>query len=675
MEQEFTFLTDLIVVFFFSILVVTVFQRVRQPTIIGFLVTGILIGPYGLSLVDDVRQVEVLANIGVILLLFSVGIEVSIQQVSRIRKMVFLGGGFQVGVTILLVTIIFFLLKFTFQQALFIGFLLSLSSTAIVLKILMDRGELDAPHGRFSLGILLFQDLCIVPLMLVTPLLSDFTGDGWKAIPWALGKAALLIVLTLIGARYLIPWFLFQISRTKSRETFVIGVILLCLGTAWLTSKAGLSLALGAFIAGLVISESEFRHQVLAETLPFRDGLYSLFFISVGMLMDITFLIENWAEVLLWIGLILILKTLVAGAPAFLFRYSHRIAVLMGMALAQVGEFSFVLATVGLDQGIISAQIFQTFLSASIVTMILTPILIQMGPWVAEQADRFGSARGWIQPEISEKSPGDQPPPLKDHVVIVGYGINGRNLSRVLKVVKIPYIILELNSEVVKEYREVGEPIYYGDAAREEVLKSVGLTDAKVVVFAISDPSSILQMVTLSRRLNPPIHIIVRIRYVSEMDLLFKMGANEVIPEEFETSIEIFARVLRRFGIARPIIQQQVQEIRSERYEMFRGIPQSFHALLQIPEMMGKMDIETALLPEGAFANGKTLEGISLRKKAGASVIAVVREGVVRSNPSPGFLLKSGDQLVLFGEDESMEKVIHYLNSGEIDEIEKSDTD
>ncbi len=306
--------------------------------------------------------------------------------------------------------------------------------------------------------------------------------------------------------------------------------------------------------------------------------------------------------------------------------------------------------------------------------MILTPFLIILGPWVAQKADDFGSARGWIRPETYEKAEMEGPPSLRDHVVIVGYGINGKNLSRVLKEVKTPYIILELNSEVVKKYREMGEPIFYGDAAREEILKSVGrISEARVIVFAISDPMAILQMVTLSRRMNPSIHIIVRIRYVSEMDLLFQMGANEVIPEEFETSIEIFARVLRRYGIPRPIIQQQVQEIRSERYEMFRGIPQPFHALLQIPEMMGKTDIETIYIADGAFATGKTLAGMDLRKKAGASVIAIVREGVVQTNPGPGFVLNPGDQLVLFGESEGMERAVHYLNMGEIEPMEKTE--
>jgi len=674
MEHEFPFLKDLIVVFFFSILVVMLFQKLKQPAIIGFLATGILIGPHGLSLVDDVQQVEVLANIGVILLLFSVGIEVSFSQMNRIRRLFFLGGGFQVGVTILVITLIFLLLKFSFPQALFIGFLLSLSSTAIVLKILMDRGELDAPHGRFILGILLFQDLFLVPLMLLTPLLNDFSGAAWVAIPLALGKAALLILGILIGARYLIPWFLFQISRTRSRETFVIGIIVLCLGTAWLTAQAGLSLALGAFLAGLVISESDFRHQVLAEILPFRDGLYSLFFISVGMLMDVRFLVSHGADVLIWIGLIFIVKSVVAGAPAFFLTYSHRIAVLVGMALAQVGEFSFVLSIVGLEQGLLSEEVYQTFLSASIITMILTPFLIKLGPLVAERVDRLIPTPGWISPEISEQRKKNYPKDLNDHVVIVGFGINGRNLARVLKEVKIPYVILELNSEVVMEYRTTGEPIYFGDATREEVLKNLNLLKARVIVFAISDPGSILQVVTTARRLNPSIHIIVRIRYVSEMDLLFKMGANEVIPEEFETSIEIFARVLRRYGIPRPIIQQQVQEIRSERYDMFRGIPQSFHALLQIPEMMGKMDIETACLAEEAFSSGKTIEAIDLRKKTGASVIAIVRKEMVQSNPSPKFLLKAGDQLVLFGESKDVDRAAHYLNSGEIDSMENPES-
>jgi CPA2 family monovalent cation:H+ antiporter-2 len=644
---EFRFLQDLIVVLCLSVLVVTVFNRFRLPTIAGFLASGILMGPHGLSLVADVHSVEVLAEIGVVLLLFTIGIEFSLTKLNQIGRAVWGGGTAQVLATIAATAAVGVLGGVNWKPATFFGFLLALSSTAVVLKTLVDRAEIDSPHGRCVLGILIFQDLCVVPMMLLAPLLGTGAASA-AAVLWTLAKAAGVVGVVLLGARFVIPRLLFEIVRTRSRELFVISVIVICLGTAYATSQAGLSLALGAFLAGLVISESEFSTQALTEMLPFRDSFNSLFFISIGMLLDLRFVLGHPFTVLGLTAAVLLGKALLGGGSVLLLGYPARTAILGGLALAQVGEFSFVLSKAGQGLGILSEWGSQAFLSASVLTLLLAPFLIQAGPRLAERLRRVERLERWF-PGRRFTALTPEHLPIKDHVIIVGFGLNGRHLARVLKQVGVPYAILEMNGETVRRMRKQGEPIYFGDVTSVEVLEHLGVSRARLLTVAISDPTSVQRAVRLAREANPKLYIVARTRYAVQVDDLYRLGADEVISEDFETSIEIFARVLRRYQVPRNVIGEQINQIRRERYEMLREVAVPAQTLGSLAGALGAVGVESFRLRDDSPAVGRGLRDLDLRTRTGVTVIAVIREGQVRSSPDPAAPLSPGDTLVCIG--------------------------
>ncbi len=659
--EELVFLKDLMLVFGVSTLVVYLFHRLRQPAIVGFLASGVLMGPHGLSLIADVHQVELLAEIGVVLLLFTIGLEFSISKLNQMRQLVLGGGSLQVLGTILLIGGGAWLLGLPPAQAVFFGFLLALSSTAIVLKILMDRGEIDSPQGRFAVGILIFQDLCVVPLMLLTPVLSGKEATSAVAILLVLGKVALTVTLIFSLSRLVVPRLLFEVVKMRSPEVFIISIILICLGTAWATSQIGLSLALGAFLAGMVIAESEYSHQVLTNILPLRDGFISLFFISVGMLMDVRTLLNHPLEVAGTLSAILIVKTVVVVGSVLVLGYPLRVAVLVGCALAQVGEFSFVLSRVGWEWGLITPQLNQYFLSASVISLLLTPFAIHISPKLAGGIGRLRWVERWFPGRKFEELKPEQVD-IRDHVIIVGYGPGGRNLSRVLKAIEVPYCILELNGETVRRMRRNGEPIYYGDAASPEVLKHLVIHHARALVVAVSDPASIRRAVRVARDLNPRLYIIVRTRYMAEIDELYRLGADEVISEEFETSIELFARVLRRYHIPRTVIGEQIEMIRQERYEMLRQLEGPRLAQAELTRIFAQVEMETYLVGEGGSTTGKTIAELHVRRRTGASVVAVIQNGRITANPGPEHRISAGQVLVLVGSRKQVEGALALLD-------------
>ena len=662
--EELGFLKDLVLVFGVSTLVVFLFHRLRQPTIVGFLVSGVLVGPYGLSLIADVHQVELLAEIGVVLLLFTIGLEFSISKLNQMRWLVLGGGSLQVLGTILLIGGGAWLFGLPPAQAVFFGFLLALSSTAIVLKILMDRGEIDSPQGRFAVGMLLFQDVCVVPLMLLTPLLSGKTATGPVAILLVLGKVALTVTLIFFLSRLLVPRLLFQVVKMRSPEIFIISIILICLGTAWATSQIGLSLALGAFLAGMVIAESEYSHQTMANILPLRDSFMGLFFVSVGMLMNLGTLLTHPLEVAGTLLAILIGKTVVVVGSVLVLGYPLRVAALVGCALAQVGEFSFVLSRVGWEWGLITPELNQYFLSAAVISLLLTPFVIQLSPKLADRIGRLRGVERWFPGRSFEELKPERVQ-LRDHVIIVGYGPTGGNLSRVLKATQVPYCILELNGETVRRMRAKGEPIYYGDVASQEVLKHLGIQHARSLVIAISDPASIRRATRLARDLNPHLSILVRTRYEVEIDELYRLGANEVIAEEFETSIELFARVLRRYHLPRSVIGEQVEKVRQEKYEMLRQFQAPPLGQSDVTRLFAQVEMETYLTREAGSTTGKTIGELHIRHRTGASVVAVIQDGRIIANPGPEHRIAAGEVLVLVGNRQQVEQALVFLSQGE----------
>ena len=655
---QYLILRDLAVIFAASLVVILVFHRIRLPALPGFIVAGVLVGPNALGLVADTGQVESLAEVGVILLLFTIGIEFSLSRLREMARQVIAGGGAQVVLTVGLGWAVAAAVGLPWRVAILVGFLVALSSTAIVLKGLADLGEIDAPHGRLATGVLVFQDLCVVPMMLILPFLTGRSG-GAAGLLLALGKAALVVAGVLVLARSVVPRVLALILRTRSRELFLIAVILVGTLTALGTAAAGASLALGAFLAGLVISESDYGHQAMAELLPFRDIFISLFFVAVGMLVQVGFVRDHPLLALGGVGTILVGKSLIAAVGPALLGYSGRVALLAGLAVAQIGEFSFVLAREGRGAGLLPEGLYQTFLAVAVLTMLVTPFLLQGGRAVLDGVERLVPLRRLL-PGLRQEAIAAADQPLTEHVIIAGYGLNGRNLAAALRSIQAPYLIVELNAQTVQQARARGEPAFYGDATREEILRALGVERARMLVVAISDPTATRRMVRVARGLNPRLHIIARTRYVAEMPELARLGADIVIPEEFETSIEIFARVLAHYQIPRGDIDALVDQIRASQYAALRGDSGTgfrLGAVAGIPQMA----VERLRVPATSPLVGRSLAATGLRKRTGALVLSVTRGRQEITTPGPQFRFAAGDTLVVVGQPQQLKAVAGLL--------------
>jgi len=577
------FLADLLVVFAVTAVVVFLFGQARLPSVVGLLVSGVLVGPYGLSLVADVETVQLLAEIGVVVLLFTVGLEFSMSRLVVMLPLMARIGLPQIVGTALLVTLATWWYLGTAAQAVFAGLLVAMSSTAIVLKLLADRGETGTPHGRIAVAVLLLQDLLVVVAMLAVPLLADAAGTQpgpaapahaaahsapLFANPVAGIVAGLVVVAgVLVAGRRIVPVVLHEVVRQRNRELFLITIVLVCLGTAAITAQVGLSLALGAFLAGLSLAESEYGHQAFTEVLPFRDTLASLFFVSVGMLLDIRFLLANVPLVAATVVAIIIAKMLVTAVPAWLAGFPVRTSLLAGAGIAQVGEFSFVLGSRGAEAGLLDAGDYQTFLAAAVVTMAATPVVTATLPGLLERLARtVGWARRLLEMPIEQGGP-----VLADHVVIAGFGLNGQNLAAALGEFGVPHVILELNPETVRRERLAGRDIRYGDCTRAAVLAHASLERARAYVIAISDPASTRRSVRIAREIAPAVRILVRTEHLAEVDELESLGADDVIPAEFETALALFDRVLGIYDVPEPTIDGLLAKMRLENYGVLRA--------------------------------------------------------------------------------------------------------
>ena len=661
---ELVFLKSLIIVLGISAFVVFLLHRIKVPSIVGFLLAGIMLGPYGLHFIKDLDTIKVFAEIGVILLLFTIGLEFSLARFLKMRLEIFGIGGLQVITTVALASLISYQWIGSMKTAVFAGFFTALSSTAIVMKLLSDKAEIDTPHGRTSVGILIFQDLCIVPFMLLIPIMS---GDGGVfELTTTFGKALLIIAAVLLSAKWLVPNLLHQVVRTKNRELFVLSILILCFGIALLTSEFGLSLALGAFLAGLVISESEYAHEAISTILPFRDSFNGLFFISVGMLMDTFFFFDNYVLVFALVLGIIILKGMTGFFSMYVMGRPLRTAVQSSMHLAQIGEFSFVLAVAGLNAGLIETELYQWFLSASILTMIFTPFLIQASHPVAARLSSRKLLRRFESLKKVSKTEGAAERRI-GHVIIIGFGLNGRNLARVLKEAKIPYIILELNTNTVRKLKKEGEPIYYGDGTNEVTLKWLGIKTAKTVVIAISDAASCRNIVRTAKKMNKELFIIARTRYIAEVDDLLKLGADEVIAEEFETSVEIFSTVLNQYRMPKNEIFNFIDMIREDGYMALRqtgtGVKKPVFDKLDV---ISKIGIELFRINSTSHALGESLENLKFRKNTDTTIIAIERKGHMKISPDPKLILKTGDVVFIAGAREDINKALIFLEEGKL---------
>jgi CPA2 family monovalent cation:H+ antiporter-2 len=646
------FLGEIVALFALSALIAYLCTRIRLVPIAGFLLTGVVVGPNALGLVQDPELVSTLAEIGVILLLFEIGIEFSLTKLARLKRAISLGGGLQAGLTIAIVAGGGWAAGVDWASSIYTGFLVALSSTAVVLSLLSDRGETDTPSGQLSLAMLIFQDLAIVAMILLIPMLAGTGGSGW-AVAGALGRAVAVIVAVLVLARFIVPRILEGVAYARRPELFVIVVATIGLGTAWLVSLAGVSLELGAFLAGLVVSESEYSEQAMSEVLPFRSLFNAIFFVSVGMLLDVSFFFEQPLLLLGGVVGVLVVKALVTTLAALALGVPIRIAAGVGLTLAQIGEFSFVLERTGRAVGLSPMGLGpageQVFIVTAVLLMLGTPALIGVGPRLGE----------WLQGRVGGRlaaGPGDEAAPgeadLEDHVVIVGFGPAGRRLAQVLHEDGIPFIVVDLNPQSVEEAREMGYHAIYGDATRAPLLEEAGIHHAKLAVVVVNDPRAVYRITRVARYENPTLRLIVRTRFLSELERIRDAGADVVVPEEIEASVQIFAHVLRAYGVEATEVEKQVRTIRAHDYELLRGDAEGAHLLLQGLDD-DSVHTRTIEVRAACPAAQCTLDDLQLEEAHGLTVLAVRRDDDTISAPDGTFTLQPGDRLVVMGSAEA----------------------
>ncbi len=642
-------LRDLAVVLAIATVVALVFSRLRLSVIAAFLVAGAILGPTGAGFVSEPGVVKSLAEIGVVLLLFTVGLDISLSDLGKMGREVLWAGGAQVSAAVLFTLLVLLLWGRPVPEGLFIGFVVSLSSTAIVLKVLAERMELETGHGRIAIGILVFQDLVVIAMMLLLPSLRQWETAKSVEVILTLAKAGIGVVALFVLTRFLVPRLLKEVIRLNSREILALTVMMVVTGTAFLAHRWGLSLGLGAFLAGMVISESDYVHEIAAQVMPFRDVFTGVFFISVGMLLDLPFLARNLLLILPVMAGVLLLKAASAGAALRALEHPWRLVVIVSVTLMQIGEFSFLLMSEGYRIGLIGTVQYQFLLAIAILTMVATPFVMDSGPAIAYRWERWVTGKAPLPETAEERTL--RKSGMENHVIIAGFGMNGRNLARVFRATRVPYVVVDINDVNVREGRSAGEPMFYGDVNRPEILDRLGIGRARILVLAISDPMATRRAVAIARRSNPNLCILVRTRYVADVDDLIALGANAVIPEEFETSVEIFSRVLAEYHVPDHVIGQQEEILRSDTYRILRdrGPVRGEDILAGFEEFLRRKVIEIFYVSPSSGWEGKTVRDLPVGDETGIILLAILRGDRAITRPNQGEPLVAEDKIVLFG--------------------------
>ena len=674
MPHDLPVLRELVLLAGCSLVVILLFRRVKLPPVVGFLVTGILLGPGGFGLVRDPATISTLAEIGVVLLLFTVGLEFSIADLRKLGAKAALAGILQVLLTASIVALVLLMAGAHPARAIFFGLLLAPSSTALLFRLITDRGELQAPHGKLITAVLLVQDLAVVPMAMLIPTLAAWTsggaatgaGAGAAGSPAASALRALGLIVVVVAAffvaRKVAPWLLARASRGRSRETFLAAVVLVALGSAFLSEQAGLSLALGAFLAGLILAESDLRSQVIADILPFRDTFSSVFFISVGMmLLPRTVAAQPMLVLAATVGMVL-WKLVAASLAARLSGFPWRTAFAAGLGLAHVGEFSFVLAQQGMPAGLLPAPFDQAFFAGAVFSMMITPWRVARAPEWALRVELLVRSHH-PSPTLPGVAAADvaTSPLLNDHVIIAGFGLNGQNLARVLRATHIAHVVLDLAPEAIARCAAEGSPAIIGNATQDEILRRAGIARARVLVLALSDPFATRHATRIARGLSRGAFILVRTRAVSEIDELYQTGANLVIPEEFETSIEIFTSVLREYHVPNNVIEAQIVVLRQERYSILRGRKLPKAVIEQLDVVLTQGTTEAVVLLHHSPAIGKTLGETRLLEDEKVQLVALIRAGRAQTTFDRALVLRVGDTLVVTGDHGNIDRIMEGL--------------
>ena len=650
MAVDMSIFSDIAFIFFISIIILIICYKLKISSIIGFLIAGVIAGPAGLGLVHNTGNIEFLAEIGVILLLFVIGMEMSIDKLMKSKQMLFLGGGVQILSTIAIITALVFLFGYDWHLAIFAGFLVSFSSTAVDLKILQERKEIDTPHGQAALSIHIFQDLALIPMMLITPYLIGEDGINTTSAIGALLIGIGIIIVVFAVSRNIVPTLLYRAASIKDQELFVYIVLATCMLIAYLSELIGLSFALGAFLAGLIVAESEYSTHALYNILPFKDIFMSFFFVSTGMMFAIAVLFEHYILIIaLVIGAILI-KLLTGMLGAFIGGGSAQVVIKAGFHLSFMSEFTLILASIGYAAGLLTDTIYQVVLAVTIISMALGPFIINFSDKIAPKLGTRLSKRLQAKYDYDEFECDE----IKDHIIIVGYGPSGKNVAHSATLAQIPYRVIELNPDTVKAERAKGVPILYGDAGQAEVLVHAGIMSARICVIVIDNLFATQQAVKMARELNPAVHIIARTRFIGEVQNLLEIGAHEVISQEFEASIEVFSRVLHSYLMPRDEIQKIIHEIRSGGYEMYRNLQKLPYSFADVKSMQEDMDIETIRISASSPYCDVMLKDTSLRSEHNLTIVAIKRGKLVIPVPTGDETILAGDIVMVFGKPEDV---------------------
>ena len=656
------FLEEITIIATVSVLVTLLLGRLKLPVVAGLVLSGALVGPNGFSLAKDLHTIELIAEVGVVFLLFTIGLEFSLSRLKHIFRQVALGGILQVSATAAITTMVAVLLEKSLAEALVYGFVFALSSTALVLRTLNERNELDAPHGKFIVGTLLFQDLCIVPMVLIIPLLSQGLDNFsvWKEVGLAMGQAGLMVIGLFVCSRRLVPLFFKWVDASRSSEVFILTVLCLCIGTAYITSLTGLSLALGAFLAGMIVADTDFRHRAMGDILPLKDVFVSFFFVSLGMFFNFEVLLNQPSEVAILLFAFLFGKGLIATLAAMVMRFPPRAAWLAGVGLAQFGEFGFVLLQLAMKENVVTSEEVAPLLNAGILSMFLTPLIVYKAPHftagerVLDPLARLLRAKG--AEELEEKTVGHN-----DHVIIIGYGISGQLLTSSLRTLSIETVVLEMNSDNVALGKERGDPVYYADATSQEALGHAHLESCRAVVVMINDHAASERVLASIKRLPGEIPVFVRTQYMTGIEDFKKFNPEGVVSCEVEGGLEVLSQVLRKLEVPRNVIMREIDHARSQTMQSdrkFKEDPLSLHQHKELKNLI----VENILLVKGSRAEGKSTKQMDLAGKTGVLVIAIRRDEILLLNRLSEAPLQAGDTIYCIGAKTDLEMVTEWFD-------------
>ena len=641
--MDLALLGNMSIILITAVIVLLVFNKLKLPTMIGLFFTGIVLG----HAINDTSLISTVSELGVIFLLFIIGLEFSVEKFSSIKRYALIGGFLQVSITTILISVLGLILGLNPNSALFFGFLVAFSSTAIVMKIMQQRHITHSVQGRVTLGILIFQDIAVIIVILITPLLGGHEL-AFNNLPSLIVKCIGLVVMLYVGAKWFIPLALRDAAKTKNRDLFLLLTLFICMGTTFGTSLIGIGPELGAFIAGLLISNTEYSHQTLGYIQPFQDVFMSIFFISIGLMVNLHLFLYNIVTILVLTVIILVINFTATLITGMALKLPSKVTISIAVLLSQIGEFSFVLAREGMNYGLMTNQFFSVFLGVSILTMSATPFLEKMTPKIVRlfnNIDYFDIDEELMTlPEEIE-----DPQEISDHVILVGLGRNGKHMARACKKFNIPYRIVDMNPVIVENQQAMGLPVIYGKGSNESVLKELGITSALCIVISSSTYDETIKTIDAARRLNPDIHIIVRTRYLKNLDDVIEAGADEVIPKEFETSIMMFTRIMDYYNKDVDEITDAVNDLRSNNYDAFRSVT-SEDISTYLNHKYTNLEVDSLRVSEDRSIDDFPFTENSL------TITGVIRGKDTFIDVTPHFKLLANDLIVFVGHRENINK-------------------